>query len=247
MSRSHREFDEEEDDDLVDGPVRRDREFSLGTTTLLGIFFAEALLLAIVFAFGYSMGASHHTEPAAAATDPSSSSPDFNSFKKPAPGSLLSQPPTANASSTTIVKPESSSSSRQAYNPDANIATSVKPSGAQQGSQASSQFSTQSSVPAAPTAIPAPPPAAPKPATQTATQAAPTAPASVMVQIAAVTHQEDADLLVSTLKRRGYAVAIHSSPQDNLLHVQVGPFAQRSAAEAMRQKLLADGFNAILK
>ena len=68
-----------------------------------------------------------------------------------------------------------------------------------------------------------------------------------MVQVAAVSHQEDADLLVTTLRRVHYAVAIHTEPQDKLLHVQVGPFATRKDAEAMRQRLLTDGFNAIVK
>lgn len=68
-----------------------------------------------------------------------------------------------------------------------------------------------------------------------------------VVQIAAVSHQEDADLLVSTLKRRGYAVAVHADPRDKLLHVQVGPFSTRQEADAMRQRLIADGFNAMVK
>jgi cell division septation protein DedD len=71
--------------------------------------------------------------------------------------------------------------------------------------------------------------------------------AGSIVQIAAVSHQEDADLLVSTLKRRGYNVAIHTEPQDKLLHVQIGPFPTHKEADAMRQKLLGDGFNAIVK
>lgn len=68
-----------------------------------------------------------------------------------------------------------------------------------------------------------------------------------VVQIAAVSHQEDAQLLVSTLKRRGYDVVIHTDPHDKLLHVQVGPFLNHPQAEAMRQRLIADGFNAIVK
>ncbi len=67
------------------------------------------------------------------------------------------------------------------------------------------------------------------------------------MQIAAVSHQEDADLLVTTLKRRGYNVAVHTEPQDKLLHVQIGPFPSHKDADAMRQRLLADGFNAIVK
>ena len=68
-----------------------------------------------------------------------------------------------------------------------------------------------------------------------------------MVQIAAVTRSEDANALASALRQRGYTVAVRSEPQDKLLHVQVGPFATRDAAKAMRAKLMADGYNAILK
>lgn len=68
-----------------------------------------------------------------------------------------------------------------------------------------------------------------------------------MVQIAAVSHQEDADVLVSALRKRGYSVVTRNESRDNLLHVQIGPFATRDAAKAMRAKLLADGYNAILK
>lgn len=71
--------------------------------------------------------------------------------------------------------------------------------------------------------------------------------ASTMVQIAAVTHQEDATILVSALKRHGYTVVVRNEPNDSLLHVQVGPFATRDQAKAMRARLLADGYNAILK
>lgn len=230
-----RQFDEEEDDDLLDAPVRRDREIALGTTTLLGIFFALALLLAVVFGLGYSFGSSRHPASAtAAATDPSS--PNFSSFK-PAPGSPLSQQPNypapasttpvatyipPAASSTVTIKDPSPNTPRQTptdFDPDANI-TSGRP-------------------------VPAPPPPAPRPVILPA----PAAPqqTSFMVQVAAFTREDDADPVMKELKRRGYAVAIRSVPQDQLMHVQVGPFSTRKDAEAMRQRLLADGFNAMIK
>ncbi len=37
-----------------------------------------------------------------------------------------------------------------------------------------------------------------------------------MVQIAAVSHQEDADVLVGALRRRGYAVAAHRDPHGRI-------------------------------
>ena len=55
---------------------------------------------------------------------------------------------------------------------------------------------------------------------------------------------EDADVLVSALRQRGYSVTAHHGVGDNLIHVQVGPFSSRSDADSMRQKLSNDGYNA---
>ena len=68
-----------------------------------------------------------------------------------------------------------------------------------------------------------------------------------MVQIAAVSHPEDAEVLVNALRKRGYAVIARREVGDNLIHVQTGPFANRNDANAMRQKLLNDGYNAIVQ
>ena len=68
-----------------------------------------------------------------------------------------------------------------------------------------------------------------------------------MVQVAAVSHREDADLLVGALKARGYTVSARPTAGDNFIHVQVGPFSNKKDAEAMRQRLLSDGYNALLK
>ena len=54
-------------------------------------------------------------------------------------------------------------------------------------------------------------------------------------------------MLVTALRGKGYEVAAHSTPQDKLFHIQVGPFATKPEAEEMRKRLLADGYNAILK
>ena len=68
-----------------------------------------------------------------------------------------------------------------------------------------------------------------------------------MVQIAAVTHAEDAEVLVGALRKRGYSVAARRDVGDNLIHVQTGPFVNRNDANAMREKLLKDGYNAIVQ
>jgi len=68
-----------------------------------------------------------------------------------------------------------------------------------------------------------------------------------MVQIAAVSRTEDADVLIGALRKRGYAVTARREIGDNLIHVQTGPFVNRNDANSMRQKLLSDGYNAIVQ
>jgi len=68
------------------------------------------------------------------------------------------------------------------------------------------------------------------------------------VQVAAVTKQEDADALVDALKKKQYPAFVASNAAvDKLLRVQVGPFGDIKEAEAMRSRLINDGYNPILK
>ena len=69
-----------------------------------------------------------------------------------------------------------------------------------------------------------------------------------IVQVAAVTKQEDADALVSALRTKKYPVfLVSSTASDKYFHVQVGPFASQQEAEAMRAQLVKDGYDAMLK
>lgn len=68
-----------------------------------------------------------------------------------------------------------------------------------------------------------------------------------MVQIAAISNPADANVLVGALQKRGYAVTARHLPGDSLIHVQAGPFATRAEANATKQKLLSDGYNAFLR
>ena len=68
------------------------------------------------------------------------------------------------------------------------------------------------------------------------------------VQVAAVSKQEDGDALVDALKKKDYPAFVASPvPADKLFHVQVGPFIEIKDAEAMRARLIADGYSPILK
>jgi DedD protein len=71
--------------------------------------------------------------------------------------------------------------------------------------------------------------------------------AGYMVQVAAVTKQEDAEALVNALRRKSYPVLTTNASGDKLYHVQVGPFPDLKDAEATRGRLIGDGYNPILK
>jgi DedD protein len=191
-----------------------EREISLNTATILGVFFLLALLCAVFFAFGYTMG--RRTAALAAPPADASSTLATNGSPKPAPGSA--------ASSSHTAQPIS----------DADSDSTTPAPAIQQVSQPLTKPAATTSEPAKPTPIPAP---------AAATPAGP----SAIVQVAAVSHQEDADTLLNALKRRGYNVTVRHEPQDKLLHIQIGPLANKKEAEAMRQRLLSDGYNAIVK
>lgn len=215
-----------------------DREISLGTSTVLGIFFALALICAIFFGFGYSMGRRSAQPPAGTSETVTGTN---SSSAKPTPGSL--------AHATTSPDKEDAAADNT---PDSTPDSPTPTANAQPDSQSSTQPDTQD-APSQKAAIRPIPVRVSVPA---ATYAAATAPAPAaaitgattsVVQVAAVSHQEDADVLLTALKRRGYTVAIRQEPQDKLLHVQLGPFPTKKDADTMRQRLLADGYNAIVK
>ena len=85
------------------------------------------------------------------------------------------------------------------------------------------------------------------PANATDSNAAQSSGNGYYVQVAAVTRQEDADALVEALKRKQYPAFANNSAGDKFVRVQVGPFVDFKDAESMRGKLIADGYNPILK
>jgi len=223
---ANRPFD---DDDLagrgyVDrraDPNRADREISLGTPTILGIFFVLALAFAIVFGLGYTMG--HKSAPAPVSAADAGAGIATTSAPKPNAGSLTAKPVSASippADATPATPPQTAVVS---LNGPAPSSAAVAPA---------DRVIVGDKLPA------------PAPQLTTNNQQLPTA---FMVQVAAVSSQDVADILLASLQKKGYSVAVHHEPQDKLLHVQIGPFADKKEAEAMRQRVQADGFNAIVK
>ena len=212
----------DDDEDLMQ---RRERELTLSTGAILGIFFGLVLVCGLFFAFGYNLGQKSKSQGPATADDATASSANvLTGQNKPSAGSFESSP-----------SPQPATTSAPLVNPPPPQATT-------------------SHVQTLPSAQPlqSVPVDAPQPVRAPATIPPPSYASSEMpdtfiVQIAALSNPGDASMLVSALRGKGYSVAAINVPTDHLIHVQVGPFDSKPQATAMRARLLADGFNAIVK
>jgi len=207
----------------------RDTEITLGTGKLLGIFFVMVIICAAFFTMGYLLG--RGSTPIAASTTIVSSVPTNggNPANKPSAGGSKAGDPTQNCPAGSNCTPSSS--------PDSSIYNSVS---------SKSPVATQSN-PTPTVTVPAKGTDASTPSAPSPADAKNASTGSYMVQVAAVSKQEDADILVNALRKKQYPVFVANLPSDPLFHVQVGPFSDPKEAEAMRSRLAGDGYNAIVK
>jgi len=235
---------------------RRDTELTLGWGVLLTIVFGLVLVCGLSFWLGYTVG--HHSSTSAPATAAPTAAPDQEplqaneSIPKPSADAQAPAPPDS---------PASDGTTPPAADGGANPATPSTPKAGQNSSPTSSPAAAP--APAAPTQAPAPVlPAIPaagngshggSPAVSPPAAAPPVRPAlpgaadQFMVQVAAVSHADDASVLVNALRKRGYAANAQREPPDGLIHVRIGPFATHDEANRMCTRLLNDGYNAMVQ
>jgi cell division septation protein DedD len=117
-------------------------------------------------------------------------------------------------------------------------AASAAETGGDSGEAPGGAAAAESTAPAAPAHTPAPVVTSPEPTVATG---------SFVVQVAAVSHEEDAQLLVNALRAKGYPVSAHTESQDKFFHIQVGPYNNAKDAQTAKQRLVADGYQPIIK
>jgi len=209
-----------------------DTEITLGTGKLLVLFFGLVGVCALFFALGYSLG--KKSEPALTAASAAVPAPTTPGGAKASGGPATAAPPMTfyksveqkDANPELTPAADAAKTDTGAAAPATGTSAQGTPGQASSGSGAAGQ---------APSGNPADP-----------TIALPTA--GYFVQVAAVSKQEDADALVDALKKKQYPALVAAQvPTDKLFRVQVGPFTDIKDAEAMRTRLIGDGYSPILK
>jgi DedD protein len=194
-----------------------DTEITLGTGKLLVLFFGLVGVCALFFALGYSLG--RKSEPSVT-TASAALTPQTSSNTTKANGGS-----TGNAApSMTFYK--------AVEQKDANPELTAPADAKADTTAAASSATTTAATPAgnlndSTTALPI---------------------SGYFVQVAAVSKQEDAEALVDALKKKEYpAFVAAQATTDKLFRVQLGPYGEAKEAEAMRTRLIGDGYSPILK
>ena len=208
--------------------AQQDTEITLGTGRMLAIFFTFVLVCAFFFSIGFSLG--RRTTIAGVGSSV------FAHTGTPA----------------TIVRPSATKNNAPQPTPQSGDFSFYKAVGEKNADAALApqDSKTQPATATTPTSTAAtttPPGAEPPKAAADAATATP-ASAGYYVQVAAVSRQEDAESLVEALKKKQYpAFSANNPTADKFFHVQVGPYTEMKEAEAMRARLIGDGYNPIVK
>jgi cell division septation protein DedD len=204
--------------------LKDDAEITLGTGKLLGIFFGLAAICAVFFTMGYMLG---RGSAAGAKTEIVGSVPSGSPANKPSAVNNKGADTSAqncvagstNCPPTGSTPVDSANGQASASNPQPQAANNVE-----------SAAAAGTSSPNVPTA-----------------EIKNVAAGSYIVQVAAVSKQEDAEFLVAALRKKQYPVFLAAGGGDAYFRVQVGPFTDAKEAETMRARLAGEGYNPIVK
>jgi len=204
---------------MAGGGRRGGAERVLESRHLVGLFLGVVLLCGVFFTLGYVMGKTQYGGLVHAAEALSRTSPDRAS-QRPVPAQPAGDAAPANGEWDFYSK----------NNNDDRLQPAPKPS--------------SSSAPVRTT----PSPTAAKTVPTSARFDAPRmSKGSVVLQVAALTHQGDALAMADMLQQKRFPAFVVAPTSDNFYRVQVGPYADAKAAESAKNALDRAGFKAIIK
>lgn len=213
---------------MAGGGKRGDRV--LESRHLIVLFLGIVLLCGVFFTLGYVIGHNQYDGAVHAAEAPESSAPVIHKASKPA---------ASDNTSATTPGPANSEWDFYSKNASNQLEPAERPSSL-----------------AVPTAAPAnketSPPTAPTETAKAIPVSARFQPprmlkGSMVLQIAAVTHQSDAVAMADALQRKKFAAFVLAPSGDNFYRVQVGPYRDQRSAESAQKALERAGFKSIIK
>ena len=217
-------------------PPPQDTEITLGMGKLLVIFFIAVIVCGAFFGMGYSVG--KNSTPLNPMGQSLAGMTVTSGGTKPAAATVAKPLPPDCATSVTGCVPAQNTSDPNT------VAATTQPATLQGADKSSNPVDQNAATGATATQISASTTGAGSAATPELNGTR----QDIMVQVAAVTKQDDAEALVNALRKKNYPVFMMASTgNDKLFHIQVGPFAEIKDAEAMKSKLVGDGYNAIVK
>ena len=207
-------------------------DFVLESRHLVGLFFLLVVIFGIVFTLGYLMGRSQYDSKVRAAVGPP---PGFDATD--APLAAKAKP-----------KPEPETAQVPKKSSDFDFYHSADPQSSADHLQPAPKTLTATAQPAA----------APKPTATSSKTAIPAKSSSgtdgplipkgsIMLQVAAVLHQDDALALAQALQQKKFPAFVLPPAADKYYRVQVGPYQDNTSATKARQDLEAKGFKSIIK
>lgn len=222
---------------MASGGKRGGGDRILESRHLIGLFLGVVLLCGVFFTLGYVMGRTQYGGSVHAETLPHMAEPA--SMTEPAAGA----PPVA-----AVPKPDWDFSGKNKDAAGDSVALMPKAATAIETTD-DSAFNSQPATPAPAPIVPAPVPAqAPVAKAHAAAPMPKAAKASIVLQVAALTHPSDATWMVSVLQKKHFHAFVAGPVRgDALYRVQVGPYPDERAAEAARTALDHDGFKVIIK
>ena len=217
-----------------------DTEITLGVGKLLGLFILLAAICGVFFSIGYSVGRSSGREQAlndqpaqSNAASPSDTvlASTSSSEGKPAAGVTAKSEAQAPAADDASANNQQSLTFYKAVQQNDNPASSTREKASEPCHDLKAAETPQ--VPKVTTASATsvtvnPPAAAASPQAAVMSHTSPvTGPGTIVVQIAAVSREDDAVALAGALRKKNYNVFVVNNPvtNDKFYHVQVGPFS----------------------
>ena len=207
-------------------------DFVLESRHLVGLFLLLVVIFGVVFTLGYLMGRSQYDSRVRAAVGPP-------------PGT---EAPASAPAAKSKTKPEPEDAQVPKKNSDWDFYHSADPQAAADHLQPAPKSIAPSAPPPAASKQAAAPSKTEKSAKPSGGTDGPLIPkGAIMLQVAAVLHQDDALALAQALQQKKFPAFVLTPGADKLYRVQVGPYADNQAAAIARKDLEAKGFKSIIK